>query len=243
MVYDVNFESPLIRGEDIDPRPWDLQSIILDTVHPYDNVLDVGCGTGLELLGIAQAVRSVVGLEPNAEMRERAIEHVTRAALKNVAIVEGTYEELPYHDGSFDVVTATMAPVVTQELHRVLKPGGVAIIEQLGEQDKYVLKACFPADKIGPRGLLAGISPNQEALRYKKEFEAVFASSEVRSGFWSTLLTPEELDVLLAKTPTIRNFDPQKDQASIQKVKEQCAEADGRIKITQHRLLITATKG
>jgi SAM-dependent methyltransferase len=242
MAYDVNFESPLLRGEDIDSRPWDLQGVILDTVHPYDNVLDIGCGTGLKLLGIAADVRSVVGLEPNADMRARAAQHVAETALQNVEIVEGACEEIPYSDGSFDVVTSMMAPHVISEMHRVLKPGGVVILEQLGEQDKNVIKASFPRDEAGPRGLLSGILPNQRAIRFQEEFEAVFSNVQIRSGFWSTLIPPEGLDLLLATTPTIRDFDPIKDQASVQKIKEQCAVADGRIQMTQHRLLITATK-
>jgi SAM-dependent methyltransferase len=238
MPYDANFESSLLRGEDIDSRPWDLQGEILDIVHPYDNLLDIGSGTARKLLGIAQAVRSVVGLEPNADMRERAIEHVTEAALHNVVIREGTCEELPYGDNSFDVVTSMMSPFVIGEMHRVLKPGGVVIVEQ----DKNVIKACFPRDELGARGLLTGVPPNKEAQRYQKEFKEVFSDVKVRSGYWSTRLTPEGLDLLLAQTSTIRDFDPIKDQASVQRIKELYTVNDGRVQMTQHRLLITATK-
>jgi hypothetical protein len=135
-----------------------------------------------------------------------------------------------------------MAPYVVSQMHRVLKPGGVVIVEQIGEQDKNLIKACFPRDESGPRGLLSGISPNQQARQLREEFEAVFWDVKIRSGFWSTLIMPEGVDLLLAQTPTIRDFDPIKDQASVQKVKEQCVVKDGRIQMTQHRLLITATK-
>jgi len=243
MAYHPDFDSPLIRGVDIDRRPWDLQTEILGTVHPYDNLLDIGCGTAVKLIPIAEAVRSAVGLEPNADMRSRAVEHVAQAALTNVRIVEGTGEELSYGDSSFDVVTCMMAPHVASEVHRVLKPGGVAILEKLGEQDKSVIKACFPPDESGKRGLLVDLQPNEQAVAYQAEFEeALFSRVEVRSGFWSTLLTPEGLDLLLAQTPTVRDFDPIKDQASVQRIKERCVTADGLIKMTQHRLLITAMK-
>lgn len=243
MAYNRAFDSPLLRGVDIDPRPWDLQAEILANVHSYDNLLDVGCGTAAKLIPIAEAVRNVVGLEPNADMRSRAIERIAEAALANVLIVEGNGEELPFSDNSFDVATYMMAPVVASEAHRVLKPGGVAILEELGEQDKNVIKACFTPDESGKRGLLADLQPNKQAVTYQTEFEdAEFSQVAVRSGFWSTLLTPEGLDLLLTQTPTIRNFDPIKDQESVQRAKERCLTTEGFIKITQHRLLIIATK-
>ena len=164
----------------MNPRPWNLQDVILGKVHSHDNVLDIGCGTGLKLLGIAPAVRSVVGLEPNADMRQRAREHVAETALHNVEIIEGSCQEIPYPDSSFDVVTSMMAPHDVSAIHRVLKPGGAVIVEKLGEQDKNVIKACFSPDAWGPRGQLADISPNQRAVQLQEEFEAVFTGVQVR---------------------------------------------------------------
>jgi SAM-dependent methyltransferase len=243
MPYTVDFESPLIRGVDIDPRPWNLQAEILDVVNPDDNLLDIGCGTALKLLAIAASVRgSVVGLEPDPDMRRRAVEHVSEAALSNVEIIEGSCEELTVADDSFDVVTCMMAPFEASEIHRVLRPGGIALLEQPGEQDKTVLKACFPPDEAGPRGLLGDLLPFEQAASYEQQLGGLFSEVSVRSGFWSTVLTPEGLDLLLAQTPTIRDFDPVKDAASVQEVKKRYGTEDGGVKITQHRLLITARK-
>ncbi|HTB49306.1 MAG TPA: class I SAM-dependent methyltransferase [Verrucomicrobiae bacterium] len=242
MPYSPDFELDLIRGEDIDVWPWDLQAEIRSVVHSGDNLLDIGCGTAHKLLEIAPAVRSVVGVEPSADMRHRAEDHIAQAALTNVTIVEGNCDDIPYSDSSFDVVTCMLAPHVTSEVHRVLKPGGVAIMEKLGEQDKTVMKACFPPDDTGKRGQLEDLRPNERRDIYRDEFEALFSEVTIRSGFWSTLLTAAGLDLLLAQTPTIRDFDPIKDQASVQRVKERSARTDGRILTTQHRLLIIATK-
>jgi hypothetical protein len=104
------------------------------------------------------------------------------------------------------------------------------------------LKACFPPDKSGQRGLQAELHPNERAAICREEFGALFSEIKIRAGFWSTLLEPEGLDLLLVQTPTIRDFDPIKDQASVQKAKDRYATPDGLIKVTQHRLLITATK-
>jgi len=98
---------------------------------PFDSkVLDVACGTGNVALPLARAGHRVTGVDiaPNLLVQARE-----RAASEGLAVVfdEGDAEELPYQDGTFDVVLtmfgAMFAPrpeLVASELARVLKPGG-----------------------------------------------------------------------------------------------------------------------
>lgn len=92
-------------------------------------VLEIGSGTGLNFPYYRQA-EEVIALEPGRLMREQSLE---RAAAADVAIrvVEGSAEELPFPDNSFDTVVCTLVlctvedPIrVLQELRRVCKPGG-----------------------------------------------------------------------------------------------------------------------
>jgi ubiquinone/menaquinone biosynthesis C-methylase UbiE len=94
-------------------------------------VLDVACGTGNLAIPIARGGAVVTGVDiaPNllVQGRERAV-----AEGLTVRFDEGDAEELPYPDGSFDVVVtmfgAMFAPrpeLVASELARVLKPGGL----------------------------------------------------------------------------------------------------------------------
>lgn len=94
-------------------------------------VLDVACGTGNLAIPLARQGYTVTGVDiaPNLLVQARE-----RAAAEGVAVQfdEGDAEQLPYPDGSFDVVVsmfgAMFAPrpeVVASELARVLRPGGV----------------------------------------------------------------------------------------------------------------------
>jgi demethylmenaquinone methyltransferase/2-methoxy-6-polyprenyl-1,4-benzoquinol methylase len=93
-----------------------------------DAVLDVATGTGAvarELL--RQKGCTVVGLDQSPEMLAEA----RRRLPENVKLVEGTAEQLPFPDGSFDALTFTYLlryvsdPAATlRELARVVRPGG-----------------------------------------------------------------------------------------------------------------------
>jgi len=101
---------------------------------PGTRVLDVACGSGQVALQLARAGAQVTGLDiaPNliAQARARAAEQGI-----DVRFDEGDAEDLPYEDGSFDVVSsifgAMFAPRpgrVAAEMWRVCRPGGRIIM-------------------------------------------------------------------------------------------------------------------
>jgi SAM-dependent methyltransferase len=99
--------------------------------HAEGRVLELGVGGGLNLAFYDPAkVREVVGVDPSAELRVKA-EAAPRPEGLNVRIAEGSAEQLPFDDASFDTVlcTFTLCSVCTPaaalgEARRVLKPGG-----------------------------------------------------------------------------------------------------------------------
>jgi SAM-dependent methyltransferase len=101
---------------------------------PGEDVLDVGCGAGLDSLVAAQMVGpdgSVTGLDMTPEMLAKARASAEELGLGDVRFVEGEAERLPFEDASFDVVISNgvidLVPdkeAVFSELHRVLRPGG-----------------------------------------------------------------------------------------------------------------------
>ena len=95
---------------------------------PGDTVLDVATGTGAVATELVRTKRcAVVGLDQSAEMLAEA----RRRVPTGVQLVEGSAEQLPFSDGSFDALTFTYLlryvddPGATlSELARVVRRGG-----------------------------------------------------------------------------------------------------------------------
>lgn len=72
-------------------------------------VLDLGCGDGRLALGIAPFASSVVGLDPDAELIEKAAERAAETGLRNARFRAGAGQDLPFDDAAFDIVISSWA--------------------------------------------------------------------------------------------------------------------------------------
>ncbi len=105
-----------------------------NVIRPGDTVLDLGAGSGTDVLLAARAVGPsgcVMGLDFTAAMVAKLQASVQAAGATNVRVLEGNAERLPLPDGSVDVVTSNgvlnLVPdkgAAFEEIHRVLRPGG-----------------------------------------------------------------------------------------------------------------------
>ncbi|EEB73160.1 bifunctional demethylmenaquinone methyltransferase/2-methoxy-6-polyprenyl-1,4-benzoquinol methylase UbiE [Thermococcus sp. AM4] len=99
-------------------------------------ILDVACGTGDMMLCMRKRLEKrnlsgeFYGLDCSEEMLRIARRKVPFARLS-----VGTAEEMPYSDGSFDIVSVAFGlrnfsdrERAIEELHRILKPGGRLVI-------------------------------------------------------------------------------------------------------------------
>jgi arsenite methyltransferase len=106
----------------------------LGALAPGEHVLDVGSGAGTDSLVAAQMVGSqgrVVGIDMTPEMLAKARGAAAEAAITHVEFIQGEVEDLPFDDGSFDVVISNgvidLIPdkdAVFSGIFRVLRPGG-----------------------------------------------------------------------------------------------------------------------
>lgn len=97
-------------------------------------VLDIGCGTGTDLLLAARKVGAngrARGIDMTIAMRERALAGAQSSGLRNVDVRDGDATNLPVEDSTVDVVISNgvlnLVPDKTRavrEIARVLKPGG-----------------------------------------------------------------------------------------------------------------------
>lgn len=106
-------------------------------VCPGESVLELGFGTGNEVLELADLVGSsgrVAGIDISSGMLEVAKEKLTaRKPLASVELTIGDARDLPYEDSIFDAVYTSFTlelfpdediPRVLSEVRRVLKPKG-----------------------------------------------------------------------------------------------------------------------
>jgi ubiquinone/menaquinone biosynthesis C-methylase UbiE len=112
-------------------------------IEPGQSVLDVGCGTGALAIAAKRRVGAggrVCGIDASSEMIARAREKARKAGLE-VSFEAGVIESLPFADGTFDVVTATIMlhhlpedvrRLGLREIRRVLKPGGRLFVVDFG---------------------------------------------------------------------------------------------------------------
>ncbi len=107
----------------------DLEVELAERYCAQARILEAGCGTGLILQRIAGRARRAVGLDLSAGM-------LSAAAGRQLTVVQGSVDALPFADGSFDTVlsfkvlahVSTIVPTLA-ELARVTHPGGHLLLE------------------------------------------------------------------------------------------------------------------
>jgi ubiquinone/menaquinone biosynthesis C-methylase UbiE len=118
------------------------------------NVLDLGCGSGVFTPSIARAVGDkgkVYALDIQADMLkqlERKLSRPENRDIKNIKLIESNTYELPFEDGSLDLVSmVTVLPEIPDrnralaEVKRVLKPGGLLAVSELFPDPDYPWKS------------------------------------------------------------------------------------------------------
>lgn len=92
---------------------------------PARDVLDLGTGTGVGARLLHERFRCarVVGVDVAPEMLAEARKHAP-----DLTFVEGDAARLPFDDASFDVVAQNNMIPFPDELGRVLRPGGWAVL-------------------------------------------------------------------------------------------------------------------
>jgi ubiquinone/menaquinone biosynthesis C-methylase UbiE len=110
---------------------------------PGEHVLDVGCGTGTLDLMIKryQPAAFLTGIDGDEKILEIARQKAARAGLSDIRWDKGMAFDLPYADGSFDLVVSSLMIHhlalpdklrMFQEVYRVLRPEGRFYILDIG---------------------------------------------------------------------------------------------------------------
>lgn len=132
-----DFSSLAGRMEE-DGLPWNYEAAVkLYMQHNKGNMLDMGTGGGEFLLSLSPPRDRTYATEaypPNAELCRELLPPYG-IELRQVF----SDEELPFEDGFFDLIINRHEAFSLHELHRILRPGGVFITQQVGGQNNRAL--------------------------------------------------------------------------------------------------------
>lgn len=112
-----------------------------EIIKPGDRVLDIGSGSGTDVLTAARLVGAqgrVFALDMTPAMLNKLYDNIARAGAGNVRVLEGNAEVIPLPDESVDLVTSNgvlnLVPDKARafaEIFRVVRPGGAVQIADI----------------------------------------------------------------------------------------------------------------
>jgi demethylmenaquinone methyltransferase/2-methoxy-6-polyprenyl-1,4-benzoquinol methylase len=200
---------------------WRRKAIrLLGEYHPK-SILDIATGTAdLAIEAARLPVKSICGIDLSREMLKIAQQKILRHNLKSlIAVEEGSAENLPFQDNTFDAVMVAFGirnfsdlEQGLREMLRVIRPGGAAMILEFSKPRRTPFRQLygFYFARILPR--LGGmISKSPEAYQYlpstvqtfpdgERLLDILHATGYVRSRHW--LLTMGVATIYIAEKPT-----------------------------------------
>lgn len=132
---------------------WKLNEITTPKSLDGKVVIDAGAGTGRLAFMAAQFAKTVFAIEPAVSFRQLIKERVNRENVKNLFVVDGFLDSIPFPDNFVDFLMTSNAigwniESELKEIERILKPNGKAI--HLIQSDNADAKILFHDILISP---------------------------------------------------------------------------------------------
>jgi ubiquinone/menaquinone biosynthesis C-methylase UbiE len=238
--------------------PWSAHLIRVANVQPGERVLDVACGTGIVARHIAPRVGlqgRVIGLDLKPEMLRVA----GAAAEQEGLAIEwraGPAEQLPFPDGSFDLIMCQFGLMfftdrhkALTEMHRVLSAGGrvvVSVWQGLDRHPFYQTLHDVSQQHLGKSSVQAVFSLGDADELRRLLTDAGFQQVEIEPASITARYSNREeflvweSDVDPAETPTLQPLDTQAQQAILVAIRHEMQAAldevtqEGQVVLASH---------
>ena len=150
------------RYEEEDGLPWDYETVIRSYLTDEMKLLDYDTGGGEFLLSLGhpyENTSATEGFPPNVQLCR---EKLSPLGINLRECSDASH--IPFADESFDIIINRHGDFAPPELHRLLKPGGLFITQQVGsDNDRELVEAVLP-------GTLKPF-PHSDLPEQKKTFE------------------------------------------------------------------------
>ena len=167
---------------------WRKKVVKMVKENQPDDILDIATGTGdfaIMLAGIRP--KRIVGLDISQGMLDVGIKKVKEKNLDNlIEMVLGDSENLPFADNSFDAVTVGFGvrnfenlDKGLSEINRVLRPGGIFVVLETSQPEKFPFKQVYKFHSKYIIPLLGSLfSKDKKAYDYLPESAQAFPYGE-----------------------------------------------------------------
>ncbi|MCL2408772.1 MAG: class I SAM-dependent methyltransferase [Oscillospiraceae bacterium] len=133
-----------------EPLPWDYNEVVKQHLRPEHKLLDMHTGGGEILLSLNHPPKNICVTEsypPNVELCNRELAPLGITVRQ---IFNDDLDKIPFGDNEFDVVLNRHGTFDSSEVGRVLKPDGVFITQQVGQENSRELTKLLVGDGIRP---------------------------------------------------------------------------------------------
>lgn len=217
------------------PTSWSYEEIVRGHIEPEIHMLDMDTGGGEVLSSLQPLPRytyATEGYPPNVPVAKSRLEPL------GVEVISLYGDDpFPFENGLFDLVTNRHAAFIPTELHRVLKPGGYFITQQVGGKNNFELNELLQ-DK--PEFQFSYWTPD---LATNQLSDAGFQIIEQKEEFPETIFTDIGALVFYLRIISwqIDDFSVEKYYDKLVKVHNLMQEK-GSLRIKSHRFLVVAQK-
>ena len=215
--------------------PWDYPRLVKEQIKGGHGLLDLGTGGGEFLASLAPLPPDTHATESYPPNQNLARERLSPLGVEVHNIRDE--DPLPFSDDYFNLVISRHESFDPAQLHRILKPGGVFITQQVGGLDNLELNQVLQ-DEVSFPHITWSMAAALTAL-VEENFDVEVAEKAVLR---STFLDIGAVVYYLKVIPwQVEDFDPDTHSKELEKI-HNIIEQLGQFVATAHRFLILAKK-